>query len=204
MFPAYTKYAFVNRIVIPGAIFSACTTYIIQPAISIEKFVVITLFSLVPAGYFLDVVRDWTGYVLERASKKVTPLKYVFYSLRKYFREYFFYLERKYELSSDEATKINFKFFFSLSDSQRYYLAIRQAWASFTINMFFAGMMLFLLLLIFSYLRNEWNIFTVGFLFSWALFFYYAGVYRLRAITLPYNLLLEEYYVSLKRKKEDV
>lgn len=202
MIPAYTKYEFINRIIVPGATTAAITTKMLYPESSCESLLLISTLASFPAGYIIDISRDWLGFSIEFANKRCKLFSMFIPKLRKYFKEFFFYLERTHSISSKEASIINYKFFFSLNPEERYYLSVRQSWASFTTNLFTSSLILSFFNLALSYIRNSFNLYlTISLLIS-LIFFYYAGIYRLMSVTKIYNLLLEEYYKKNYISKE--
>lgn len=201
MIPAYTKYEFVNRIIIPGAMTVATATKMLIPESNNIDLAVVVSIGCFPTGYMLDIFRDWLAFSIYFITKKCKLFSILFPKLIKYFKEFFFYLEKTHSISSKEASIINYKFFFSLNTEERYYLSVRQAWASFTTNTFTAFLILNFFNLTLSYIRNSINIYLTISMLILLIFFYYAGIYRLISISKTYNILLEEYYQNNYKNK---
>jgi len=198
MIPAYTKYEYINRIVVPGAVFTALSIDLIIPEMSMAGKILVSVLGCVPAGYFLDITRDWVGFSLEFINKKCSAVSFIIKKLRYHFKEFFYYLEMHHNVSHKKAGLINFDFFFSLSAAERYYLSVRQAWASFVLNMFIASLFLNIINVVQAVQNSTFQL-SNSLIYLFALiFFYYASVYRLASVTKIYNYLLERYYAERK------
>jgi hypothetical protein len=196
MVPAYSCYEYINRVLIPGGVVTAGSIYLTAPDTPLTTAVLIIALAAVPAGVALDVLRDWTAFFFELASRRIRPLRHCYAGIRHHFREFYFHLQRNHGMADRDASRTQLGFLSSLPERDLYFLAVRQSWAALGVNLFFAGKVLLALELWQSWQGHHWSPQRLGILLAATVFFYFAGLYRLRSVTRAYNLLLDDYVLA--------